>query len=149
VIALRLQSHFDLDDIVLPCLLQDRGNLVEAYINGNRDLQLDLISRLDQFIDADDCDSRIQSAIDAYHKRGVVGIRREKLVGKALQKLVARLVKQYQLPTEAAPNLQLMRTQGSIRHMAFKRFDERSVSQANFDDYVGVSVSIIYCISKT
>lgn len=90
---LGLQHHFDMNEIVLPLLLQDKVNLVETYVCGFPEHQEILVQYLDHLCDRE---TSLDLVLDSIPK--ITGVKRDKFQKKTLSKLAVRLMKLYKIP---------------------------------------------------
>ncbi|VDN24967.1 unnamed protein product [Gongylonema pulchrum] len=108
------QSHFTLNELVIPCMLQDRFVAVDAFIKGEKKLQEELVRYFDGL---------------EYRQKKIMTIPMAKLQKKAIEKLVVRLLSAYNLTAQdVAPNLSRTRREGSLRHITFLYFVENRSS---------------------
>ncbi|XP_071842631.1 exonuclease mut-7 homolog [Apostichopus japonicus] len=132
--TLNLQYLFKLEDIVLPLIFQDKVNLVELYIKPRKEIQKQLVIRLDGY-----CSRRfdLQSFVDSFN---IPGTRLEKLRPKNLSKLIVRLVKMFNLDITLCPNTLQFRELGSIRYLLYKKYIEKSMSHTTWDELITAAV---------
>lgn len=90
---LGLQHHFDMSEIVLPLILQDKINLLEVYVSGFPEHQEMLVCYLDHLCDRDTDLGLVQCSIPK-----VSGVKMDKFQKKPLSKLAVRLLKLYKIP---------------------------------------------------
>ncbi|VDO28245.1 unnamed protein product [Brugia timori] len=137
----RLQSHFTLNELVIPCMLQDRFIAVDAFIKNERKMQEELVRHFDNLIGLDE--RTIAHRYEDFRRRKIMTISISRLQKKAIEKLVTKLLATYNLPPEeVAPNLSRLRREGALRHMAFMYFVERRITEEGYFDYVAVSICI-------
>ncbi|XP_072422324.1 exonuclease mut-7 homolog isoform X4 [Chiloscyllium punctatum] len=147
-------------EVCIPLLLQDKVNLVEAYIADYPGLQCDLLQLLDSWCQLTVNIADIQRAflpepvlqvLCKFHQRTpiwcistkVIGrygklshLRWNKLNRKALSKLVIRLMELYDINPELCPNVVNQRQVATIKYLLYKRFIERSMSQENWSEHI-------------
>lgn len=127
---LELFDEFDLFELVMPLLLQDKITVVEEYLNGAVHLRRPLVELLDTFLD------RKQSVLNncgwVIAKYNYPDIRYNKLDTKPLTKLIQRLAKMYELPKELTPNMNKRHSYGALQFLIHKRFVEKSLSKFFF-----------------
>uniref|UniRef100_A0AAF5RXC1 3'-5' exonuclease domain-containing protein n=1 Tax=Wuchereria bancrofti TaxID=6293 RepID=A0AAF5RXC1_WUCBA len=131
----RLQSHFTLNELVIPCMLQDRFIAVDAFIKNERKMQEELIRHFDNLIGLDE--RTIARRYEDFRRRKIMTISISRLQKKAIEKLVTKLLATYNIPPEeVAPNLSRLRREGALRHMAFMYFVEHRITEEGYFDYV-------------
>ncbi|XP_043575615.1 exonuclease mut-7 homolog [Chiloscyllium plagiosum] len=130
-IKLDLQPEVDMEQVCIPLLLQDKVNLVEAYIADYPGLQCDLLQLLDSW-----CQLTVNIA-DIQRRYGKLShLRWNKLNRKALSKLVIRLMELYDINPELCPNVVNQRQVATIKYLLYKRFIERSMSEENWSEHI-------------
>uniref|UniRef100_A0A8C4Y136 Exonuclease 3'-5' domain containing 3 n=1 Tax=Gopherus evgoodei TaxID=1825980 RepID=A0A8C4Y136_9SAUR len=127
----QLDFHTESFDSLLMCtplLLQEKTNLVEAYVAEYPDLQRKLLQTLDMW-----CEPSFNTTDIS---RQYQGLRPNKLNHKMLSKLVFRLLEQYNLDPALCPNVINQRHLGSLKYLFYKRFVEKTMTQENWADHV-------------
>ncbi|XP_074871617.1 exonuclease mut-7 homolog [Carettochelys insculpta] len=127
-IKLKLQLDLDVEEMCTPLLLQEKINLVEAYVADYPDLQRKLLQTLDVW-----CEPSFNITDIS---RQYQGLRADKLNHKMLSKLVFRFLEQYNLDTALCPNVINQRHLGSLKYLFYKRFVEKTMTQENWADHV-------------
>ncbi|XP_034649497.1 exonuclease mut-7 homolog isoform X1 [Trachemys scripta elegans] len=127
-IKLKLQLDLDVEKMCTPLLLQEKTNLVEAYVAEYPDLQRKLLQTLDMW-----CEPSFNTTDIS---RQYQGLRPNKLNHKMLSKLVFRLLEQYNLDPALCPNVINQRHLGSLKYLFYKRFVEKTMTQENWADHV-------------
>ncbi|XP_067417673.1 exonuclease mut-7 homolog isoform X3 [Emydura macquarii macquarii] len=127
-IKLKLQLDLDVEKMCTPLLLQEKTNLVEAYVAEYPDLQCKLLQTLDIW-----CEPSFNTKDIS---RQYEGLRPDKLNHKTLSKLVFRLLEQYNLDPALCPNVINQRHLGSLKYLFYKRFVEKTMTQENWVDHV-------------
>ncbi|XP_059616804.1 exonuclease mut-7 homolog [Phlebotomus argentipes] len=135
---LELFQEFDLYELVLPLLLQDKETVVEEYLNGAVHLRRPLVELLDTFLDrkqsvANNCGWLIA-------KYNYPDVRYNKLDTKPMTKLIQRLAKMYDLPKELTPNMNKRHNHGALQFVIHKRFVEKSLNKDSWQEMVKVTV---------
>lgn len=64
----------------------------------------------------------------------------DKLHYKPWRKLIARLIKMFNLPSEISPNLNKKRNEGALQFLFHKRFVERTFSDESWKEMVQEAV---------
>ncbi|VIO93877.1 Uncharacterized protein BM_BM10432 [Brugia malayi] len=143
----RLQSHFTLNELVIPCMLQDRFIAVDAFIKNERKMQEELVRHFDNLIGLDE--RTIAHRYEDFRRRKIMTISISRLQNKAIEKLVTKLLATYNLPPEeVAPNLSRLRREGALRHMAFMYFVERRITEEGYFDYVAQALQSDLSLQK-
>nr|XP_033817660.1 exonuclease mut-7 homolog [Geotrypetes seraphini] len=134
-LKLNLQLDQDLEKMCTPLLLQDKTNLVEAYVADNPELQCKLLQILDSWSDPSFNPSDI-----ARQYQALPHMRMDKFSHKGLSKLVFRLLEQYNLDPALCPNVINQRHLGTLKYLFYKRFMEKSMTQENWTDHIQSTV---------
>uniref|UniRef100_A0A915B1V5 3'-5' exonuclease domain-containing protein n=2 Tax=Parascaris univalens TaxID=6257 RepID=A0A915B1V5_PARUN len=130
-----LQEEIPIEQIVVPCLLQNGYLAIEAYLKDRRDLQIELVRFFDNFVGMDN--AKMRERVRCLHESGLLPMSQMKMQSKTLEKLVAKLISIYGLRgDEAAPNLARCRQEGSLRYVVSKHFIEGTMSEESYTDYV-------------
>ncbi|XP_006813243.1 exonuclease mut-7 homolog [Saccoglossus kowalevskii] len=135
VSKLNLQHCFTLNEIVLPLIYQDKGNMVERYLHGHKDLQIELVKLLDSYCDKD------------FDLNGIIAncrvplLRKDKLRPRHLCKLVMRLVKLYKLDGSLCPNVTNVKNMSGIKFLLYKKYIEKSMVSDSWNELVENAVS--------
>ncbi|KAH3795422.1 hypothetical protein DPMN_148972 [Dreissena polymorpha] len=128
---LGLQHHFQMHEIVLPLLLQDKVNLVETYVCGFPDHQRILVQYLDHLCDREtDLDLVVRSVSH------LPGVRPSRAQRKPLSKLAVRLMKLYKIPQDLCPNIFKTRGCGALRYLLHKRYIEKSMGSGSWEEMI-------------
>ncbi|XP_060579875.1 exonuclease mut-7 homolog [Ruditapes philippinarum] len=128
---LGLQHHFDMSEIVLPLILQDKVNLLEVYVSGFPEHQEMLVRYLDHLCDRETDLDLVQSSIPK-----VSGVKMDKFQRKPLSKLAVRLLKLYKIPQDMCPNISNVRGLGALRYLLHKRFIEKGMGAGSWEEMV-------------
>lgn len=131
---LGLQHHFDMDQIVLPLILQDKINLLDTYVCGSVEQQQLVVEYLDYLCDRDTKLDIIASSID------VPCVQPGKFKKKLIGKLAARLLKQFNLSMDMCPNIRDSRNMGSLKFLLHKRYIEKGMGSGGFEEMVRATV---------
>ncbi|XP_078605865.1 exonuclease mut-7 homolog [Branchiostoma floridae x Branchiostoma japonicum] len=131
---LQLQQFFVFEEIAVPLILQDKVNMVESYIQGHHDLQVAMVQLIDSWCAQD-------FRMDDYLNESTVPyIKREKLKRRHLTKLAARLIKQYSLPPELCPNVNIHRNLGGLKFILYKNYIQGGLGSDNLDELIRQSI---------
>ncbi|XP_055681549.1 exonuclease mut-7 homolog [Lutzomyia longipalpis] len=135
---LEMFEEFDLYELVLPLLLQDKITVVEEYLNGAVHLRKPLVELLDSFLDkkmsvSNNCEKVIA-------KYNYPDVRYNKLDTKPLTKLIQRLAKMYDMPKELTPNMNKRHNYGALQFLIHKRFIDKSLNKDSWQEMVKVTV---------
>lgn len=127
---LGLQDHFSVEEMVLPLILQDKVNLIEAYLVGNHEQQRLAVQMLDRL-----CDRSINMA-SVISSSNVPNVKRDKMHWKPLSKLAARLMKLYDIPIDMCPNISNARGLGALKYLLYKRYIEGTMGAGSWEEMV-------------
>ncbi|XP_042334421.1 exonuclease mut-7 homolog isoform X2 [Sceloporus undulatus] len=134
-IKLKLQPELELEKMCVPLLLQEKMDLVEAYVENYPDLQQRLLRLLDGWFAPG---FQIKEVTRKYH--GLSGVRPEKVNHRLLNRMVFRFLDKYQLDPALCPNVVNQRHLGTLRYLLHKRFVEKTMTQENWADHVQSTV---------
>ncbi|XP_038637844.1 exonuclease mut-7 homolog isoform X2 [Scyliorhinus canicula] len=130
-IKLNLQPQLDMEEVCIPLLLEDKVNLVEAYVADYPGLQHCLLQLLDSW-----CHPAVNIG-DIQRRYGRLShLRWNKLNRKALSKLVFRLMELYDIDPVFCPNAVNHRYLASIKYLLYKRFLEKTMSEENWSEHI-------------
>lgn len=131
---LQLYHEFEMEDFLIPLLLQDKLGIFEDYLDKAINLREPTIQILDSFLSRE---STVRAICDEYiAKYELQDIKYDKLHKKPISKLLNRLLRKYQLSDKIAPNMKKQKEFGSLFFIIRKYYDERSLNQASFDEMV-------------
>nr|XP_020664814.1 exonuclease mut-7 homolog [Pogona vitticeps] len=130
-IKLNLQPDLTLEEMCVPLLLQDKTDLVEAYVEGYPDLQEQLLRMLDSWFAPG---VQIKNVIRSYP--GLSNIKTEKLNHRTLTKMAFRFLDKYHLDPALCPNVINQRHLGTLKYLVRKRFVEKTMTQEIWMDHV-------------
>uniref|UniRef100_A0ABM5F5J2 Exonuclease mut-7 homolog n=1 Tax=Pogona vitticeps TaxID=103695 RepID=A0ABM5F5J2_9SAUR len=134
-IKLNLQPDLTLEEMCVPLLLQDKTDLVEAYVEGYPDLQEQLLQMLDSWFAPG---VQIKNVIRSYP--GLSNIKTEKLNHRTLTKMAFRFLDKYHLDPALCPNVINQRHLGTLKYLVRKRFVEKTMTQEIWMDHVQSTV---------
>ncbi|KGL81519.1 putative exonuclease mut-7, partial [Tinamus guttatus] len=130
-IKLKLQPDQDVEKMCTPLLLQDKTNLVEAYVGDHPELQCKLVQILDTW-----CAPGFNIKDISRQYQGLSKCKPDKFNHKMLSKLVFRLLEQFNLDPALCPNVINQRHLRTLNYLFYKRFVEKSMTQENWTDHV-------------
>ncbi|XP_052790834.1 exonuclease mut-7 homolog [Mya arenaria] len=128
---LGLQKHFEMHEIILPLLLQDKVNLLETFACGQPEYQQSLVQYLDHL-----CDRSTNLDLVLSSAQHVSGVKRDKFQKKALSKLAIRLMKLYKIQPDLCPNISNARGVGALRYLLHKRYIEKGMGSGSWEEMI-------------
>lgn len=145
-VALGLMSHFSVDHIILPLVLQDKLSIAEEGLATDRRLQIELVTRLDQLVG----ERSLRNTVDhLIHQLEVPDVKLDRFAShKPLGKLISKLVKTFNLPTDTTPNLNQKRSAGALNFIFHKRFFEKSLSIDSWKEMAADAVKGNYTLQQ-
>lgn len=133
---LQLYEGFSIHDFLLPLILQDKMSVAEKYLTNAPELQRDLVTFLDSWLDHR---QSLPSFYDSYlGTNNITGINYSKLQRKTLKKLVKRYAEMYNIPKEMTPFLCEMDAYGMLQLMLNKKYVEKTLK--DWDEYIRETV---------
>ncbi|KAG5887939.1 hypothetical protein JTB14_003034 [Gonioctena quinquepunctata] len=134
---LHLHEHFSIEDFLIPLILQDKLFGVDEFLKGSPSHQTELIIFLDNVLG----NNSVRETMDEYVvKRGIPGVKYDKLHAKPWKKFITRLAKLYKLPADLTPNLNKRRNEGALNFLLHKRFVENSFGEESWKEMVQEAV---------
>ncbi|XP_068770474.1 exonuclease mut-7 homolog isoform X1 [Struthio camelus] len=130
-IKLKLQPDQDVEKMCTPLLLQDKTNLVEAYVGEYPELQCKLLQILDTW-----CEPSFNIKDISRQYQGLSKYKPDKFNHKMLSKLVFRLLERFNVDPALCPNVINQRHLRTLNYLFYKRFVEKSMTQENWTDHV-------------
>ncbi|XP_068770492.1 exonuclease mut-7 homolog isoform X12 [Struthio camelus] len=137
-IKLKLQPDQDVEKMCTPLLLQDKTNLVEAYVGEYPELQCKLLQILDTW-----CEPSFNIKDISRQYQGLSKYKPDKFNHKMLSKLVFRLLERFNVDPALCPNVINQRHLRTLNYLFYKRFVEKSMTQENWTDHVQLQKSSI------
>ncbi|ESO95750.1 hypothetical protein LOTGIDRAFT_116671 [Lottia gigantea] len=134
ITKLGLQDHFEVNEVLIPLLIQDKVNMLENYVIGRPELQKQVVELLDGLCDRE---SNIEEFIS---QSGVEVVKRSNLNRKTLSKLAVRLMKLYQIPASLCPNISNARGYGALKYLLYKRYIEGTMGSGSWEEMVQSAV---------
>ncbi|XP_026568376.1 exonuclease mut-7 homolog [Pseudonaja textilis] len=130
-IKLKLQPDLEFEKVCVPLLLQDRMELIEAYVEGSLELQQSLLQLLDSW-----SVPGFQIKDLARQYRALPGKWPEKINHRTMNKVAFRLLQKYSLDPVLYPHILNQRHLGTLKYLLHKRFVEKSMTQENWSDHI-------------
>uniref|UniRef100_A0A8C7DYG4 Exonuclease 3'-5' domain containing 3 n=1 Tax=Naja naja TaxID=35670 RepID=A0A8C7DYG4_NAJNA len=130
-IKLKLQPDLEFEKVCVPLLLQDKMELVEAYVEGSLELQQRLLQLLDSWSIPG---FQIKDVSRQY--RALPGKWPDKINCRTMNKIAFRLLEKYSLDRALCPHILNQRHLGTLKYLLHKRFVEKSMTQENWADHV-------------
>lgn len=133
-VALGLVREFPIDYFVLPLILQDKLSVAEEALMKEPAMQEDLVHRLDELL----ADRNLRQNVDHLVRQlEVPDVKLDRFMHhKPLGKLIAKLVKTYNLSYDLTPNLNQKRSAGTLNFLFHKRFSERTLSLDSWKEMI-------------
>ncbi|XP_076386232.1 exonuclease mut-7 homolog isoform X2 [Megachile rotundata] len=134
VIMLQLQDRFtNPETLLLPLTLQNKLIIVEELLANCPEMQKALVTYLDNLIGPD---VHMHVILDELIKKNIQHVNMSTTQIKPMTKLIARLVKLYNLPPEFCPNLNRKRCEGALQFLIHKRYVDGSLSTPSWREMV-------------
>ncbi|KOC63420.1 putative exonuclease mut-7 like protein [Habropoda laboriosa] len=134
-VILELQDYFpDPETLMLPLILQNKLTVVTEFLSVCPQMQKTLVTYLDNLIGPDTIMSNLLNKIIL--KNNIPDIKIPTSQTRPMIKLIARLVKLYNLPPQCCPNLNKKRCEGALQFLIHKRYVDCSLSTASWREMV-------------
>ncbi|KAM3825575.1 exonuclease mut-7 homolog isoform 2-T5 [Vipera latastei] len=130
-IKLKLQPDLEFEKVCVPLLLQDKIELVEAYVEGSPELQRSLVRLLDSW-----SVPGFQAKNLARQYQALPGKWPEVIHCRVIHKIAFRLLDRYSLGPELCPHILNQRHLSTLKYLIHKRFVEKSMTQENWADHI-------------
>ncbi|XP_013859340.1 exonuclease mut-7 homolog [Austrofundulus limnaeus] len=132
-IKLELQKELDIEEMIVPLILQDKLALAESFVRGHKDLEEQLVTLLDSWCHPDFIvqDIRKQFPRLSLSKNYTVQIQ-----PKMLTKHVVRLMEKFTIDPRLCPNALHKRRLDSLRYLMYKTFVDKSMTEEIWTDHV-------------
>ncbi|KAK7874023.1 hypothetical protein R5R35_013427 [Gryllus longicercus] len=130
---LKLHDHFSIEDFLIPLVIQDKMNVAEEFLHGSFVHQKQLVLFLDNLLAQRNIGNEVEMLISKYD---IPDAKKSKMLYKPLGKLVARLMKIYNLPRDLAPNLNRKRNEGALQFLVYKRYVQHTLGRDSFREMV-------------
>ncbi|KAJ7308081.1 hypothetical protein JRQ81_008586 [Phrynocephalus forsythii] len=134
-IKFHLQPDLNLEEMCVPLLLQEKTDLVEAYVEGYPILQERLLRMVDAWFAPG-----FQTKDVIRNCQGLSSLRPEKFNQRLLNKTVFRFLDRYGLDPALCPNVVNQRHLGTLKYLLHKRFVEKTMTHENWMDHVQSTV---------
>lgn len=122
-VALDLDSHFTLEELIVPLFLQDKIALVEELLDKRPGRAVDFIKYLDELVKHKNVVQQIHLFLATTQ---VPDIKWDKMYLKPIGKLIVRLCKKYSVATDTCENLAHMRAYRGVRFLVRQKYDNDS-----------------------
>lgn len=123
VVALNLDLHFTLEELIVPLFLQDKIALVEDLLDARPERAIDFIKYLDELVKHKNVVQQIHLFLT---NTQVPDVKWDKMYHKPIGKLIVRLCKKYSVATDACENLAHMRAYRGVRFLVRQKYDNDS-----------------------
>ncbi|XP_067140723.1 exonuclease mut-7 homolog isoform X2 [Centruroides vittatus] len=131
ITTLNLQDKFELEDVVIPLILQNKYNFVEDFIKSNRDLQIKLVMYLDNL----HCNlSEVKKVLNKFSS--LKGLRKDQLNNKSIDKLLKKLLKTYNIPNEYFPRYTFQRGLSSLKYFVRRKYFQKDIAEDCWNDMI-------------
>ncbi|CAG9831594.1 unnamed protein product [Diabrotica balteata] len=134
---LNLHECFDIDDFLIPLILQDRLYGVDDFLKNNPKHQTELVKWMDGIL----ANTSVRETLGEYVANRVIpDLKYNKMHAKPWKKLITRMVKMFKLPADLTPNLNRRRNEGALNFLLHKRFIENSFGDESWKEMVQEAV---------
>ncbi|CAK9829011.1 Exonuclease mut-7 homolog [Anthophora retusa] len=134
-VILELQDYFpDPETLMLPLILQNKLTVVTEFLSVCPQMQNTLVTYLDNLIGPDTIMSNQLNKIIL--ENNIPYIKMPTSQTRPMIKLIARLLKLYNLPPQCCPNLNKKRCEGALQFLIHKRYVDGSLSTASWREMV-------------
>ncbi|EFN66105.1 Probable exonuclease mut-7-like protein [Camponotus floridanus] len=132
---LQLQSHFMNPEILLlPLILQNKLQVVDEFLVDCQDVQKALTTYLDNLIAPG---KNVQTTLERFiYENDIPEVKISLTQVRPITKLVARLIKQYNLSPDVCPHLNTKRNEGALQFLIHKRYVDGSLNVASWREMV-------------
>ncbi|KAL6435567.1 hypothetical protein ACFW04_005491 [Cataglyphis niger] len=135
VAMLKLQSHFmDPEILLLPLILQNKLQVVDEFLVDCQDVQKALTTYLDNLIAPG---KNVQIILERFiYENDIPEVKISLTQVRPITKLIARLIKQYNLSPDVCPHLNTKRNEGALQFIIHKRYVDGSLNVASWREMV-------------
>ncbi|XP_024892768.1 exonuclease mut-7 homolog [Temnothorax curvispinosus] len=132
---LQLQSHFiDPKILLLPLILQNKLQIVDEFLTGCPEVQKALTTYLDNLIAPG---QNVQIILEQFiYTNDIPDVKISLTQVRPITKLIARLIKQYNLSPDVCPHLNTKRNEGALQFLIHKRYVDGSLNIASWREMV-------------
>ncbi|XP_011870330.1 PREDICTED: uncharacterized protein LOC105563381 isoform X2 [Vollenhovia emeryi] len=136
---LQLQSHFiDPTILLLPLILQNKLQIVDEFLMGCPEVQEALTTYLDNLIAPG---KNVQIVLEQFiYTNDIPDVKISLTQVRPITKLIARLIKQYNLSPDVCPHLNTKRNEGALQFLIHKRYVDGSLNNASWREMVKEAV---------
>ncbi|XP_067212530.1 exonuclease mut-7 homolog [Linepithema humile] len=135
---LQLQSHFiDPKILLLPLILQNKLQVVDEFLVDCPEVQQTLTTYLDDLIAPG---NNVQIALEQFIQAYDIPEVKISAQARPITRLIARLIKQYNLSPDVCPHLNTKRNEGALQFLMYKRYMENSLNVASWREMVREAV---------
>lgn len=138
---LQLQSHFmDPKILLLPLILQNKLQIVDKFLIGCPEIQKALATYLDNLIAPG---KSVQIILEEFvYINDIPEVKISLTQVRPITKLIARLMKDYNLSPDVCPHLNTKRNEGALQFLIHKRYVDGSLNIASWREMVKEAVGI-------
>ncbi|XP_018304800.1 exonuclease mut-7 homolog isoform X2 [Mycetomoellerius zeteki] len=139
IAMLQLQSHFmDPQILLLPLILQNKLQIVDKFLIGCPEVQKSLTTYLDNLIAPG---KNVQIMLEQFvYTNDIPEVKISLTQIRPITKLIARLIKQYNLSPDVCPHLNTKRNEGALQFLIHKRYVDGSLNIASWREMVREAV---------
>ncbi|XP_072755515.1 exonuclease mut-7 homolog [Anoplolepis gracilipes] len=132
---LQLQSHFwNPEILLLPLILQNKLQVVDEFLANCQDVQKALTTYLDNLIAPG---KNVQMILERFiYENDIPEVKISLTQVRPITKLIARLIKQYNLSPDVCPHLNTKRNEGALQFLIHKRYVDGSLNVASWREMV-------------
>ncbi|XP_036141081.1 uncharacterized protein LOC105833553 isoform X2 [Monomorium pharaonis] len=136
---LQLQNHFmDPKILLLPLILQNKLQIVDEFLTGFPEVQKALTTYLDNLIAPG---KNVQVILEQFiYTNDIPDVKISFTQVRPITKLIARLIKQYNLSPDVCPHLNTKRNEGALQFLLHKRYVDGSLNVASWREMVREAV---------
>ncbi|KAL0128834.1 hypothetical protein PUN28_003900 [Cardiocondyla obscurior] len=136
---LKLQNQFmDPEILVLPLILQNKLQIVDEFLRDCPEVQKALTAYLDNLIAPG---KNVQIILEQFiYTNNIPDVKISLTQVRPITKLVARLIKQYNLSPDVCPHLNTKRNEGALQFLIHKRYIDGSLNVASWREMVKEAV---------
>lgn len=131
IIILNLQDKFNLEDVVIPLILQDKHNIVDDYIKPSQHLQLKLAIYLDNLFNNA---SEIGTVLSKF--ASLKELKRNQFNNRAITNLLKRILKNYSIPSENCPRFCYNRSLLTLKHYIRRKYIKKDIAEDCWNDMI-------------